>query len=119
MPIATIISGLLSATGTIAGGLMSASAVREANLKNLELAERERADTLKQRNIENVRADKAFSLARQQFEFGKEESALNREERKEQTSYDRLQHAADMYAQFRNDKQALLRNKLSPLMGRG
>jgi Skp family chaperone for outer membrane proteins len=116
MPIETIISALIKAGGAVAGGVLSASSQRDANRKNLELASLERADTLKQRAIENKQAAQSLSLSRKGLEFQQSEAALNRKERTEERGYERLQNAADRFAEYLNQKNSMVANRLNPLM---
>lgn len=85
MPLATIISAIIGVGGTVAGGLLQNDAAAKANKESKRLAFLNRSDQNRQFN--------------ESLKFQKEESAANRAERAEQTSYDRLQNR---YAKFGN-----------------
>jgi hypothetical protein len=111
MPIATIIGALITAGAGIAGGVINAKAQKEANQKNVELAMLERSDTQNQLDITNKQNEDQLALQKKQIAFNQQQTV-------EQKGYDRLQHAADMYADFLNRKTALKQANLTPLMQR-
>jgi len=117
MPIATIIGAIVAAGATIAGGVMTTRAQREANEKNLELANITRSDTLEQQETQNKIQQEQLKLSKQQVEFNQQEAELNREERAEERGYNRMQNAANRYATYLNNKTALQNQRLSPLIG--
>jgi hypothetical protein len=84
----------------------------------LKLAERVRSDTLKQNAISNQMALSNLALSREGMEFGQKEAALNRQERQEQTGYNRMQNAANKYADYLNMKTSLQASRLSPIFQR-
>jgi C-terminal processing protease CtpA/Prc len=126
MPIATIIGAIIAAGATVAGGVMGVRATERANEKNLELAEQDRQDalqkwrdTLKEQARNRELQQQQLGMSRRQLDLTEREYDLNRKERMEEKGYNRLQHAADQYTQYLNNKQVLVKNRLSPLMRSG
>jgi len=119
MPIATIIGAIVAAGATIVGGVMQNKATDEANKSNLALAGTVRSDTLEQQKVQNQQTAQSLALSARQIGVTEKENALNRAERTEEKGYNRLQHAADKYAEYLNNKTALTSSRLTPLMNRG
>jgi hypothetical protein len=119
MPVATIIAGIIAASTAIAGGVMNAKAQREANETNLGLSEQSRQDNLKQIAIANKQNATATALNQRQQSFVEKEAALNRGERTEQKTYDRLQNAANIYTKILNEQTVLRNNNMAPLISGG
>lgn len=116
MPIATIIGAIVAAGSTIASGILSARSQSEANQLNLALAREQSQAEATMRQLETQQAQQQLGLARKSLALQEKEAAANRAMQAEQTQYNRLQHAADKFAEYRNNKAALLQNRLSPLM---
>ncbi len=123
MPIATIIGAIVAAGAGITGGILQNRATEKTNKENFELSEIARSDTLSQQAVQNQQQQQSFGLQQQQLglnsrqhTFAEKESALNRKERNEERGYNRLQHAADRFSEYLNNKQVLTKNRLSPLM---
>ena len=116
-----ILKGITEAAqvgATIWAGVKTNEAIEEANAEGLKLAERVRSDTLKQNAISNQMALSNLALSREGMEFGQKEAALNRQERQEQTGYNRMQNAANKYADYLNMKTSLQASRLSPIFQR-
>lgn len=119
MPIATIIGAIVAAGASIVGGVMQNKATEKANKTNLALAGTVREDTLQQQAVQNQQTAQSIALSRRQIDIAEKENALNRTERTEEKGYNRMQHAADKYAEYLNNKTALTSARLTPLMNRG
>lgn len=115
MAAATLIGSIIAAgSAGVAGGL-NARSQREANEANLSIYNLQRSDQLKQAAVEQKNTEAMLSLNRQQVALTAQEARLNRDERKEQTTYDRLQNAANIYTKILNEQNALNARPLAAL----
>lgn len=113
MPILEVLKLIVDASAagfTAYSGVKGLQETEEINTEGLAFAEKSRRDILNQNRINN-------ELNEKQLSFTKEEAELNRKERAEQTGYNRLQNAANRYGEYLNNKNALTKSRLSPLMG--
>jgi hypothetical protein len=116
MAVATIIGAIVAAGATVAGGVMQNQATEKANGLNLSLAKLTRSDELKQLGVQNKQNQQSYDLSLRGQAFNEATITQNRTDQLEQTGYDRMQHAADKFAEYRNSKVALNSARLSPLM---
>lgn len=114
--IATIISSIVAAGSSYIAGERQGEAVEAANAQSLRLAKMTRADTLAQQSQQNKFAKQQIGISQRQLAFQEREAGLDRTERAEERGYNRMQKAADRYSQYLNNKQALVQNRMSPLM---
>jgi len=117
------IVGAAEAGAEIVTGVLNYQEVEKTNRENKAFSERLRQDQLAREAEQNRQQQQAFGLSQQQLgissrgmAFQEKEAMLNRKEKLDETAYNRLQHAADRYATYLNNKQALIKNRLTPLM---
>jgi hypothetical protein len=115
---ANIVAGIVQSGSTVTGAIIGGVQNRRANRENLKLAYLARDDELRQQEIINRQTEKSFALKRRELGMSEKESELNRQERKEQVGYNRLQNAANRWADFLNSQITFDQNRLSPLMKR-
>jgi len=112
MAVLEFVGMLIAAASGVASGVMNANAQEDANSTNLFYQQQERGDTLKQ-NSDVMAANEKTRL------FNEKEAKLNRTERTEQKTYDRLQNAANIYTRILNENKTLQSASLTPIMSRG
>lgn len=120
IPYSGLIGGGLQAVSTIGAGLLNVNAQKQANEANLAYAQQLRADELAQQQYQNQQNELTrsmqYSLERKKLQMEKEQNAYEKQKYAEETGYNRLQHAADQFATYLNNKNTLLSNRMSPLM---
>lgn len=104
---------------TIYSGVKQNQETDKINAENRAIAEEEQAIQERQQNFVNQQTLRNYSLNRQQLEFQEEEADKNRTERQEERGYNRMQNAANKYAEYLNTKTGLTSSRLSPIFSRG
>lgn len=122
MSFLTILKGITEVAqigATIATGVMQNKETERVNRKNEEIAERNFREEKKQQKFQNMLSSQNLALNRQSLALTEKESALNRAERTEERGYDRMQNAANKYAEYLNSKIGIQSTTLSPIFARG
>ena len=114
----TFAAALMAITGaaefgaTLWAGSKGAEQTERINRESLMFAKEEQQYS---RKI----AEETLAMQRRSQRFQEEETELSRKERQEERGYNRLQNAANKYAEFLNTKTALTSARLNPIMSRG
>jgi hypothetical protein len=97
---------------TIYSGIKGNEEIEKTNVKNEALYESIQKQNLKQQEFQN-------KLNLRTLSFNEEQAELNRKEVEEQKGYNRMQNAANKYAEYVNRNSALTGARLSPIINRG
>lgn len=119
MGIALIISAIIAAGTTVVAGVAQNQQAKKANKEGLKLAGIQREDTLAQQKTQEELNREQLAISRKAQEMQDREAKLSREERTEERGYNRLQNAANRYSQFLNEQNALVQNRMAPIIGKG
>jgi predicted GIY-YIG superfamily endonuclease len=104
---------------TIYSGIKQNQETERINKINQENAEKMFKEEKKQLAFSNNLATMQTAMSRESLDFQEKQATLNRQDRLEQTGYNRLQNAANQFSNYLNSKLTLQNNALSPLMARG
>jgi hypothetical protein len=112
------IVGAAEVATNIVSGVLSNKETERANKENLRLAELAREDKLKQENIQNRFTNKNLGLRSKALRFQMDEAEKDRGERMEEKGYNRMQRAANKFAEYLNFNNAYQGSKLSTILSR-
>lgn len=122
MPFATTLMAIVGAAefgATMWAGAKGAKQTEAINKEALEMAEEQERYERGVRAKQHRMAQETLAMQKRGRRFQEEQAELNREERMEERGYNRLQNAANKYAEFLNNKVALTSARLNPIMSRG
>lgn len=100
---AAIISAIVAGGTSIAGGIMQNKSQEEAQGEARKLSEQARQDQLRM-NAQTI------AMQKEQFEYGKQQDALNRQEKQEETAYNRKQQAFTNALSILNSNRTITQN---------
>lgn len=113
------ITGAAQFGTTLWAGAKGAKQTEAINKEALEMAEEQERYERGERAKSHRMAQETFAMQKRAQRFQEEQTELAREERIEERGYNRLQNAANKYAEFLNNKVALTSARLNPIMSRG
>jgi hypothetical protein len=103
---------------TIWSGIKQNQETEEINRENRELADELRADAMRQQQFSNQIVSSNLALNKQQQAFTEKMYNQNRQDKLEETGYNRMQNAANKYADYLNSKVGLQGRTLAPIFNR-
>lgn len=113
------ILGVAEFGATLWAGSKQAEETRKINRESLEFAKEQQEYERGERKKAHQIATETLAMQKRGQRFQEREAELNREERQEDRGYNRLQNAANKYAEYLNTKTALTSARLNPIMSRG
>lgn len=113
------VAGVGEFVATLWGGSKSAKQTEKINEKYLEMYKGQLEREEEQQDFQNAMAEETLAMSKRGMRFNEREAGLNRAEKTEEKGYNRLQNAANKYAEILNKKTALTSARLNPILGRG
>src|SRR4030042_2496244 len=106
-------ASLLTAGGTIAGGILQNKAIEKANKENLAYARERDAAEERRSSVLAGQQQQQLDLNKKTSMWGKQQQDYENTRLKEESNYKRMQTAADKYAEYLNANAAITSNKMA------